>query len=123
MNCGTLAGYQRHRYYQTRPCDPCLAANARKSAEDRGGYKRGPRGRYNRGVTDCIIDVMSTHARWLTSRQVVDLVLDLHPEWNPASVRRILGRLTDRGIVQTRPDPDCPQRRGLLFFCDEWAVA
>lgn len=118
MKCGTQAGYQRHRYRGEPKCDACLEANARKSAEYRGGYVHGPRGRQNLGVKDAIIDTLSAHARWLTAANLAALILDRHPDWLGDSIRRTLYRLVDQGRVQRRQGAD-----GFVeFFSDEWAV-
>ena len=116
MNCGTQAGYQRHRYHGTPKCDPCLEANARRSAQYRGGYVDGPRGRNTMGITDCIIDVLSSHNRWMTTGTLLAIIDDMHPDWKEASVRRTLYRLVDTGRVERRHLP-----WGVEFYCDEWA--
>lgn len=123
MLCGTQAGYQRHRYYGTEKCEPCLDANARRSAEYRGGYKDGPRGRRMDGISDCVVDVLSTHLRWITREVLVDLVLDLHPEFKPESIRRALYRLVESGRVRVRPDANDPKGDRFEYFSDEWAAA
>ena len=86
------------------------------SAEKRGGYKHGPRGRYTMGITDCIIDVLSSHNRWMTVGTLLAIINDIHPEFNAGSVRRTLYRLVARGRVERRHQP-----WGVEFYSDEWA--
>ena len=114
--CGTVAAYRRHGYHGSPACDPCKDANAAKSARDRGGRHR-VRGRYKLGITDCIIDVISSECRRIRPDLVVDLVMDLHPDWKPESVHRIVWRLRQQGRLDSRIGPD-----GLVeVFTDEWA--
>jgi len=40
--CGTEAAYQRHRRRKEPACYPCLQANARAHADQRGGEYTGP---------------------------------------------------------------------------------
>jgi len=94
---GTPQGYQRHRYRGEDTCGPC-----RRAWRDLHRRYRGSRVSDIPRQRDSIIDVLTTHGRWMTANQVADWVTDRHPEWQPESIRRALVRLADQSVVSVR---------------------
>lgn len=84
-----------------RPPAPCGTKQARRRHRKRG--ETCPDCALNRPrITASIIDVLTTHDRWLTADLVVAFVLDLHPEWSEVSVKRAVWRLHREGVIESR---------------------
>lgn len=79
--CGTKQARRRHRKHG-ETCADC-ALNRPK-------------------INDSIVDVLTTHDRWLSVDLLVDFVLDLHPEWRADSVERAVWRLRKSGVIESR---------------------
>lgn len=96
---GTAKGYQRHRYRSEDACGPCKRAW-------RDDHRRRYRPHLKPDVArmaQSIIDVLTTHDRWMTTGVITDYVRSLHPEWLEASVRRRIVDLARQGVIEGRP--------------------
>ena len=94
--CGTSSGWVKHMGDGTAPCDACREAHRLAMANHRARRRDPIR------QPDAIVDMLVTQDRWLSTAVLVDLVLDLHPEWSAAALRRAADRLASRGIVRRR---------------------
>lgn len=96
MPCGTPAAYKRHYVAGEKPCEPCKVAHRHyKRVHARGGKKIIRK-------RETIVDVLTTHDRWMTTDVLVDWVTELHPDWNRKTVARMLWKLRDEGLLQSR---------------------
>lgn len=94
---GTNSGYIRHVKNRETSCAPCRRAHRDYMQRWRNGsYKDRP------SVSQSIVDVLTTHDRWMPAGGLEDFVCELHPEWARRSVSRVLMRLVEAGVVKSR---------------------
>lgn len=111
---GTLKGWYQHQHWGTPYCDPCRAARRRFLADWRQDnieavrerdrqWKADSRRRRAEGtisVPSVIFDVLETAGTSMLWRSLSAWVLELHPEWAEATVKRTLFRLVKEGRVE-----------------------
>lgn len=75
-------------YLRKCRCGPCRRANADMSFSQRA--KSDPRKRVS--IKSVILDVLETRGDRIETALLIDLVLELHPDWNVLSIKRVLYR-------------------------------